>query len=92
MDGERRYQQARQRVRALRGLYLHLAVYLLVNAVLFLVNALTPGTWWFFWPLIGWGVGLSIHATVTLGLLGMLGPEWEERKIRELMGRGAGTP
>jgi hypothetical protein len=46
----------------------HLAVYLVVNAVLFAINAtqaLEPGEtreWWAIWPLIGWGIGIAAHA------------------------------
>jgi hypothetical protein len=46
-----------------RGAAVHLFVYLAVNTLLIVVNfVVTPGTIWFFWPLIGWGVGLAVHA------------------------------
>lgn len=79
---------ARRHVRALRGLYVHATVFALVNALLLAVDLLTPGGPWFFWPLLGWGVGLVTHA------LAVGGPRpwdaaWEDRKVRELtMRRG----
>jgi hypothetical protein len=85
------YQRAKQRVEELKGFYTHLAVYLVINLGLFLIDFVTGGGWWFFWPLIGWGVGLTIHAVVVFGVEGPLGRGWEERKIRELMEREQGA-
>ena len=51
----------------------------------FLINLLAGGSWWFFWPLIGWGIGLGVHALNVFGFGGALGRDWEERKTRELM-------
>lgn len=48
-----------------RGFYIHLAAYVLVNALLVGINlATTPDRWWFYWPLAGWGVGILAHAAV----------------------------
>jgi hypothetical protein len=82
------YQQARARVQQLRGLYLHAGVFVLVNLCLLLLNLITNAqSLWFYWPLIGWGIGLTAHAFVVLWFGGVLGKEWEERKIREIMER-----
>lgn len=57
----------------------HLAVYLVVNTVLFAINATQtpdPGEtreWWAVWPLAGWGLGLAAHAFA----------EWAESRSRE---------
>lgn len=41
----------------------HLMAYVLVNGGLFMINMLTsPGDWWFYWPMLGWGIGLAAHA------------------------------
>lgn len=79
-------ERARKRVEETRDLYIHLGVYVIVNTALFAINMLTsPDTLWFFWPLIGWGIGLALHvfSFITEGRL--LGPEWEERKVREML-------
>jgi heme/copper-type cytochrome/quinol oxidase subunit 1 len=85
------YEQARQRVRAMRGFYIHLLFYILVNGALFIINlaagAAHGAGWWFYWPLLGWGVGLAAHAVGVFGLRGWLGPEWEERKIKEQLSK-----
>ena len=45
------------------GFKIHLLVYLSVNALLIVINLVTtPNKYWFFWPLLGWGVGLAGHA------------------------------
>ena len=66
-------------------LYTHAMVYVFVNIMLFVINFLTPGPWWFYWPLIFWGIGLGAHALNVFGFGGRLGQDWEERKTRELM-------
>lgn len=85
-DTQSRYQAAKARVEALRGFYIHLTVYIVVNIGLFLIDTLaTPGNLWFFWPLAGWGIAVAIHGLSVLGRGRWLGAEWEERKIREQM-------
>ncbi len=88
LDEQERYKLAKERVAAIKGFWVHFFTYILVNAGLFLVNLLTReqgGNWWFYWPLVGWGIGLAAHAFSVYGAHGIFGPEWEERKIRELM-------
>jgi hypothetical protein len=81
-----RYEQAKKRVEELRSFYSHLLVYLAVNAGLFLLNIITaPRHLWFYWPLIGWGIGLAIHGFSVFGTRKILGEDWEERKIKEMM-------
>lgn len=86
MDDNARYEAARKQVRQLAGFYQHAAMYLLVNALLLAINLLTtPQSLWFYWPLLGWGTGLALHAVAVFGSSRLWGREWEERKIRELM-------
>ena len=45
------------------GFKIHFLVYLAVNALLIVINfATTPGKYWFYWPLLGWGIGVAGHA------------------------------
>jgi hypothetical protein len=84
-----RYQNAKKRVEALRGFYVHLTVYVVVNLFLFALNVLTsPGRLWFFWPLLGWGLAVALHALRVFGSGRGFGAEWEEKKIKELMQEG----
>jgi hypothetical protein len=82
---EQRYQRARARVKGMKGFYTHALTYVLVNIGLLFINLFTGGGWWFFWPLIGWGIGLGVHALNVFGFGGVLGRGWEERKTRELI-------
>jgi hypothetical protein len=83
-DQEIKYLKAKERVSALRRFYGHLSVYVIVNLGLFLINMLTsPGTLWFIWPLMGWGIAIVLHAFRVFGETS--GSKWEERKIAELM-------
>ena len=81
-----RYQEAKRRVAELKGFITHLVVYLAVNGFLFLINFVSDrGNWWFYWPMLGWGIAIVIHAAVFFGIEGRFGRDWEERKAREFM-------
>ena len=91
MTDELSYDDARRRVLKLKGFYIHLAAFVLVNLLLLFINLMTsPGRLWFYWPLLGWGIGLVAHGVSVFGGAGYLGKDWEERKIRELMARSRG--
>jgi len=79
-EEEIKHRRAKKRVEALRGFYIHLGVYVLVNLFLFLLNIITsPDRLWFYWPLLGWGIGVIAQA------FSVFGADWEEKKIREIM-------
>lgn len=80
-----RLERARQRVEALKGFYIHLAIFLAVIALLFVINASTGGVWWVQWVVLGWGIGVLAHAFAVYGNAPKFISRWEERKIREYM-------
>jgi hypothetical protein len=83
-----RYKEARRRARAVRGFYVHALVFVLVNAGLIAINLLsTPGRLWFGWGMAGWGIGLAAHGLSVFAFGGLLGRDWEERKIRAYLDR-----
>ena len=62
--------QATRRVTSARKRWLaaHAAVFAVLNALLFTVNALTtPGEWWCLFSAVFWGLALSAHAAFALG-------------------------
>ena len=62
--------QATRVVNARIGFYIHLAVFVLVNALLITINLLTsPRQLWFQSPLAGWGIGIILHAGIIFGVL-----------------------
>lgn len=77
---------ARMQVFRLRAFYHHLFVFVVVNSGLVAINLLTSShKLWFYWPLLGWGIWLVLHAFKTFSRGRWLGPEWEERKVKELL-------
>jgi hypothetical protein len=63
LSEEEIYELARKRVRQKKDFYTHLAVYIVVNAMLVLIWYFTHGGHpWFIWPLMGWGIGIIFHA------------------------------
>ncbi len=87
-DEEKKYREAKDRVEEIKGFYIHFIIYIFVNIGLFLINYLTgTGTYWFYYPLIGWGIGLAAHYVAVFGFFGLLGADWERRKIDELMNK-----
>ena len=46
--------------------YRHLAVYVAVNLMLVVINLVTSSSsFWAIWPLLGWGIGIAVHALRT---------------------------
>jgi hypothetical protein len=84
-SNDERYQRAKRRVEAERGFYIHALIYMVVNAGLFLINMVSGGGVWFYWPLIGWGIGLAAHGLSVFVFAGVFGAAWEERRIRQLL-------
>lgn len=78
--------RARRRLAAEKSFYTHLTTYVVVISALFLINLLTNRSyWWFVWPAIGWGIGIIFHAVSTFSSFGMLGREWEDRRLKQLI-------
>ena len=63
MKNQKNYEQAKKRVEAKYGFYVHLSVFLTVNLLLIIINLSNPSKGiWFIYPLMGWGIGLFFHA------------------------------
>ena len=68
---------------SVRGLRIHAFTYGAVNLGLFFINMLTSfGTWWFVFPLLGWGIGLAAHAFVVLEP--GFGQNWEDKMVERI--------
>ena len=81
-----KYHRAKKRIEKLKGFYVHLSVYVLVNLFLFLYNIITsPDRLWFYEPLLGWGIAIVVHAFYVFGFDRLFNADWEEKKIREIM-------
>ena len=62
MSHEDNYSKARARAEAKYAFFVHAVVYIAVMLLLLIINLLTsPGTLWFIWPLLGWGLAVTLH-------------------------------
>ena len=88
---EIKYQQALKRVKRIKGFYTHLMVYIVINAMLIIVNGINADVNYHFWryktfnTALFWGVGLAAHGLSVFLPSMVIGKDWEERKIKELM-------
>jgi hypothetical protein len=83
MTEEEKYNIAKKRVNEIRGYFVSLAIYIIVNMALFLIWFFNGrGFPWFFWPLGGWGIGIIIQ---TLNVFVFGKGDWQQRKIKEIM-------
>lgn len=84
-ENEIRYEKARKRVQDMKGFYANLSSYILVNLFLMVLNlATSPEHLWFYWPMLGWGLGVVFHGLKVFNFP-FMGKEWEQRKLREFM-------
>lgn len=91
MEDREAYQSAKKRVEAKIGFFSHIAVYIVVNCLLIIINISTsPQYLWFKWPLLGWGIGVIFHALGVFVFSG--GSAFKERLIREEMKKQASKP
>ena len=75
-------------VRKLKGFYIHLAQYVLVIALLTVINALTtPNRWWVQWVIMGWGVGVFFHWLQISERFSLFGSKWEKEQVEKRLGR-----
>ncbi|MCB0463539.1 MAG: 2TM domain-containing protein [Flavobacteriaceae bacterium] len=80
------YVRARKHVEEVKEFYYSLISYIIVIPFLAFINYWTFwGYQWFWWPMLGWGIGLLIHAYKVFVNDGIFGRNWERRKIEEFM-------
>ncbi len=96
LEGEK-YTRAKSRVKELKGFYVHLVIYILMNTLITIINIFdnmynNESTFYeAFWNLENftvwffWGIGVAIHGFNTFGLSLLFGKNWEARKIEEFI-------
>ncbi len=87
MDLEQnKLERAKKQVEEIKGFYVHLSIYIIINAFV-LVNIYLHTDHFWQWPhfitLFGWGIGLLFHASKTFGFNLLFGKKWEERQIQK---------
>ncbi len=81
------YLRAKEQVEKEKGFYGNLTSYCVVIPALAILNYLTSGFPWVIFPAAGWGLGLLLHGFSAFNGSFILGKDWEERKIKELMNK-----
>ncbi|WP_055437592.1 2TM domain-containing protein [Lacinutrix algicola] len=88
---QQRLDRARQRVKKIKSFYTHLLIYIVINLIVVFQNIenLEPGESYFqahnFITFTLWGIVIIIHALTVFLPNFVLGSNWEERKIKEIM-------
>lgn len=85
-------ERAKKRVEIIKGFYIHLTFYILVN--LFIAGSILYNSGWddflnfgtFFTPFF-WGIGLFAHYSKAFGYLPFFGKDWEKRQIEKYIER-----
>lgn len=86
MNDNRQYMDARKQARDERGFYSHLFVFICVNIFFFVLNLIQGlDHLWFFWPTLGWGIGVFFHWLGVFGKGRFLGKDWEKKRIQEII-------
>ncbi len=78
------YERASRRVKDLKGFYSNLISYCLVIPFLIFINLrFSSAYYWFWWPMLGWGLGLILNAIKIFGI----SSNWEEKQIQKILDR-----
>ncbi|HLV38130.1 histidine kinase [Xanthomarina sp.] len=78
------YYRAKKQVEEIKGFYGNLISYMVVIPVLVFINYKTSWNFqWFWFPMLGWGMGLIFHGFAVFGY----GKSWEQRKIQEILNK-----
>lgn len=84
--------KARRRVAEIKGFYVHLMVYVIINTTIIMIKIIGTtyygetfmGPIWHFSTLVPWffwGIGLAFHGIKTFSDNPFFGKRWEERQI-----------
>lgn len=92
LNRDERYEIAAKRVKRIKGFYVHLLVYILVNIFIIAGNSIRNSNndplfwnWQTFSTAFFWGIGLLTHGLSVFGKNLLFSSNWEQKKIQELM-------
>jgi hypothetical protein len=81
-EHDERYQEARRRVDAKKGFYVHAFFFVVINAILLGVVG-----WDFLWATVFWGLGLVLHGASVFFSGSDWVKRWEHRAIQKELDR-----
>jgi 2TM domain len=92
-DADRRRDEARRWVRRKRIFYTIVGIYLSLSLMWFAIDLLDDSSgYWFYWPMLGTGLGVLVTGLVLGGVGGVFGTDWERRQMEQYLRRsGDGT-
>jgi hypothetical protein len=87
---DQQYLQAYKKVKRIKGFYIHLGAYLIVNVFIIAANIQLDDIshlwrWETFSTALFWGIGLAAHGLSVFGDDLVFNRQWEDKKIKELM-------
>ena len=87
---DQQYIQAYKKVKRIKGFYIHLSAYLIVNILIIASNFRWDDIghllrWQTFSTAFFWGIGVLAHGLSVFGDELVFNRQWEEKKIKELM-------
>jgi hypothetical protein len=75
-------------VRRKRIFYTIVGIYLALSLMWFAIDMLDgPDSLWFYWPMLGTGLGVIVTGLVLFGLGGLFGADWERRQVEQYLQR-----
>jgi hypothetical protein len=86
-------EEARRYVRRKRIFYTVLGVWLALCLMWLAIDLLDDSSsFWFYWPMLGTGIGVAITGIVLLGIGGLFGADWERRETEKYLRRRGSEP
>lgn len=80
------YERAQKKVKEKKEFYQHLISYLVMGVFFYILNMMTSsGSSWWYWPMMGWGIGIAMHYFQVFGIpgIGRIDEEWEQKEIEK---------
>ena len=86
-EQDKQYQEAKRRVEAKKGFYVHLFFFVVLNVIF-----LAAVGWDFLWATVFWGLGLVLHGASVFFSGSDWVKRWEHRAIQKELDRQSGEP
>jgi len=81
-----RYKKAAKKVKDIKGFYVHLFWFIIINLMLLFLNLkYSPNHIWFFYTTFGWGIGVIAHGIFVFGKNIWFSKEWENRQLERII-------
>jgi uncharacterized membrane protein YccC len=86
-------EEARRYVRRKRILFTVVGIWIALSLMWFVIDMLDDSSsFWFYWPMLGTGIGVAVTGIVLLGIGGVFGPDWERREVARYLDRLGSGP